>query len=181
MGARTLVRGACGLVLLVPLLVTSTPPSRPPVTSYRIRGQILDSGRNPLENAPVTLAARCGIDGFVLLRAGRTDCGYVLDDQGIPAALTDVDGAFYLDVVSSSGWFDSLAVAVVYPDTFLMGQPFSIHSATNAFPLTESVPHVNDGSFCTSSIEYTDQTTGYVYSFSPDTLVLGIPAATSHP
>jgi hypothetical protein len=148
--------------------------------SYRIRGQILDAGRNPLENTPVALAASCGAGGFVLLRAGHTACGYVLDDQGVPAALTDVDGAFYLDVVSSTGEFDSLAVAVVYPDTFLMGQPFSIYSATNAFSLTESVPHVNNGFFCTSSIEYTDRTTGYAYSFSPDTLVLGVPPAALH-
>jgi hypothetical protein len=125
-----------------------------------------------LRGVPVALAATCFPEGYTLLHGGRTPCAYVYPDKGIAAAVTDSAGAYYLDVWVGSFLGDSLAVAVVLPDTFLLGNPFRRKSARNEYSIREPFPRENEGFLCSDSIEYEDREVGDTYAFPPDTIIV---------
>jgi hypothetical protein len=164
---------ACGwLALLAPLVVTATPPEIPPYHSYRVWGKILKPGGEPMVNAAVALATNCGENGeYRLLRRGEGDCACTREDIGNAVALTDGAGSFYLNVATCQG-LDSLAVAVVQTDRFVMGEPFAAKDATSSYRVEDTRAHEEDGFLCITSTGYTTVVVGYSNSYPPDTLVV---------
>lgn len=163
---RRLFHIAALLILLVPLAVTSTPPH---IDWYlfQVRGHVVRPAGS-LDNYTVVLMVYdnwWGRGGWK--RVGECLEGRV-DDYGplISVDLTDANGAFALNA-SACEMFpdlatDTLVVAVLLPDTTLLGTPFRVNSVQGtAVEVTAS----EGGSLCDDN-EYT-YVDGYIYKFPP--------------
>ena len=117
----------CLFLVFLPLTVTSTPPAKPPLNSYRLSGKLLTPHGQPVPGATVAFATRC--QGSTLLLDDVNGCTcYQSDQPGHPSDRTGPDGSFSLDLVSCE-LFDSLAVAVVEADRVTMGSPYAVKDA----------------------------------------------------
>jgi len=177
MTTRAIVRALCWLAILVPLSVTSTPPAQPPLRSYRVQGQLLDSGGQPVSGATVTLAGRCHGTEYALLDPDLAQCGCV-QKQGTPSSRTGANGDFSINLVSCQA-FDSLAFAVIQTDTLITGDVVASSDAEKAV-WKEDVPGESQGFFfCATSTGYTTVQVGWIYSFPSETVTLN-PARSFH-
>lgn len=158
--------------ILLPLAVTSTPPEPPPVNVYRTGGILVRLSGGQVENIPMALAANCGFDGaWHLLRPGRNECGCVYPNKGSPVALTHPTGEFYVEVVSCD-LLESLAVAVVLPDTFFTGRSFARTSAYSVEPNEQEYWEEDEGYLCSDEVNLRMVQVGLRYSFDLDTLIV---------
>ena len=153
------------LILLVPLAVTSTPPH---IDWYlfRVSGHVVRPAGS-LDNYTVVLMkydVRRNQDGWA--RINECIVGRV-DRQGplVPVTLTNANGGFALSVAACDDYYgdiehDTLAVAILLPDTVLMGTPFRVNSVQRI-----AVEGKFEGdSPCDDGYTYVD---GYIYSFPP--------------
>jgi hypothetical protein len=170
MSTRAVVRALCWLAILVPLTVTSTPPAPPPLRSYRVHGQLLDSGGQPVSGATVTLAGRCYGTEYALLDPDLAHCGCI-QKQGTPSSHTDANGDFSINLVSCQS-FDSLAFAVLQTDTVITDDVVSSSDAEKE-AWKEDVPSESQGFFfCATSTGFTTVQVGWIYSFPSETVTL---------
>lgn len=165
-------RVAIVALLLVPMTVTSTSPL---IQWYifDIEGQILRSSGG-LENHSVALL------GY--RSAGRewkriqTCNGEGAEEFGpfITTSLTTAEGRFSLRVsVCGSGHpfcCDTLAVALVSPDTMIIGSPFRF-DAVKPTLLEKTGTEYDSGGCACDDDEYT-YVDGYIYEYPPDTLTI---------
>jgi hypothetical protein len=128
------------LVLLAPLAVTSTPPSIP-WDVFEVAGTLIRAVGSPADHT-VVLVRRDYCNGV------KQWCRLINCDieeasaygPFVPMTLTAADGRFSLRVaVCNSYWLDTLAVAVVYPDTMLAGDSF-IPGDLESTPITATRP-----------------------------------------
>lgn len=156
-GSLRLLRKACWTLLLVPLVVSSTPPSLPPYHEYVVDGSITRTGGGTLEGFAIVLMYK---------RSAPTE--WV---RGTSPALTDASGHFQV----RSGEFhlstvDSLAPAMVNPDTLIIGTPF---------PTSEDPGYANeslhsgrdDGFFCDKDVT-SWEVDGYTHYYENRILIL---------
>jgi hypothetical protein len=133
-----LARIGAVLVLLAPLAVSSDSPDLPPENRFSVFGTLTRSGGGPLENHTVALLAK----GLC------QDTTWALYPAAI--ALTRPDGRFSL---SQGGWYwelpCSLVVAVVWPDSMMLGTPF----AAEGQYVTEWDTRTNDGFLCDDTFD----------------------------
>lgn len=170
MSTRAAVRALCWLAILVPLSVTSTPPAQPPLRSYRIHGQLLDSGGQPVSGAIVALAGRCDSPEYALLGSDHAHCGCV-QKQGTPSSRTGSNGDFSINLVSCQS-FDSLAFAVLQTDTVITDDVVASSDAEKE-AWKEDVPSESQGYFfCATSTGFTTVQVGWIYSFPTETVTL---------
>jgi hypothetical protein len=105
-------------------------------------------------------------------RAGECIVGSVTEyGPLISVALTDENGAFALNTSECDDFgdlaSDTLAVAVVLPDTVLMGAPFRVNSGQRI----EAEVTVDEGGSLCDDNEYTF-VDGYIYRFPPRTITI---------
>lgn len=153
----TLARFGTILLLLVPLAVSSTPPLPPPVRQFDVRGTIVRSGGGSLSDHAITL-----------LWSRRPCASEWLRFPGA-AALTREDGSFSVTgkAFDYSESVCSLVVAVVFPDTLLLGTPFDEGEPYHTEEDTRS--STEDGFLCNET-HHTKFVTGYFY-FQDDVVV----------
>ena len=154
MNLRSLVRAAVGTLLLLPLAVSSTPPS---LFWYLhvVPGRV-ERASGSLANHTVVLFGQEGEQWQLLGQCDGEGAERVGTLRNV--FLTREDGRFQL-AVSVCRTLDSLAVAVVYPDTVILGEPFSPESVQPE--VVEKTGRREDGSFCDGD-EYSYED-GYVY------------------
>lgn len=167
---RCVFKVVCIVLMLAPLAVVSTPPELPPYYAYNITDQVMRSSDSSLENIPVVLAARCGGE-WRLIYPQETGCGYVFPDKGVTLALTRSNGRVSLSVYVQT-LLDSMAIAVVFLDTVILGKPFSRRSAQFDEPIEEEYWHEDDSFLCSDSIELRSKAVGWQYDFAPDTVIV---------
>jgi hypothetical protein len=157
--------------ILTPLAVVSTPPEPPLYHAYSIGVNVQSSAGAARENVPVALAARCYGEWRLLRPDAGNNCGYVYPDKGAAVALTNSQGRAGL-VVYCSMLLDSMAVAVVLPDTFVMGDLFRRAEQVASYPLEEEYWQEDDGFLCSDSVELRSRDAGTIHEFSSDTLIV---------
>ena len=136
MRTNTLARATCGLLMLAPLAVSSTSPSPPPGNGFSLDGTITRASGGSLANHVVVpivwnIAPGDGEVGF-----GCEDAGYFPNRTH---ALTDAAGRFELGFWSCETP-ETLAVAVLTPDTLIMGSVVPMDALRGSY-------QVNTGEF----------------------------------
>jgi hypothetical protein len=149
------------VLLLLPLVVTSTPP-RIDWFVFDVDGRVSRTS-GPLANHTVVLLGR---DSYMNTWAELYNCtsGNVMNHGPFELiSLTDDNGEFALRVPVCGGEFDSLAVGVIYPDTTIVGESFHFRSVTPTE--IEATGHSQEEGFlCDSEKEYT-YIDGYIYDY----------------
>lgn len=166
---RRFVPWICLLLVFLPLTVTSTPPAKPPLNSYRLQGRLVTSLGMPVAGATVAFATHCQGDLLVLGATNGCTCSQA-EEPGHPSDRTAPNGTFSLDLVSCE-LFDSLAVAIVEPDRVVTRDVYAVKDAQRA-DWNRPVP--NEGTsyfFCaTSTTGFSSVQVGSIYSFSEQTI-----------
>ncbi len=168
---RRFVPWICLLLVFLPLTVTSTPPARPPLNSYRLSGRLVTSLGTPIAGAPVAFAAHCRGELVVLNAANVCACSQG-NEPGHPSDRTAPDGTFSLDLVSCER-FDSLAVAVVGPNPVVKSKAYAVQDARRE-DWNRPVPNEGTGYFfcATSTTGFSNVQVGSIYSFAEQTVTL---------
>jgi len=160
----------CLFLVFLPLTVTSTPPAKPPLNSYRLSGHLTTPLGMPVTGARVAFVTRCGGGLLVLDDLNGCTCNQG-DEPGHPSDRTSIDGSFAIDLVSCE-LFDSLAVAVVEPDRVVTRDVYAVKDARQE-DWNQQVP--NQGTsyfFCATSTGFSTVRIGSVYSFSEGTITM---------
>jgi hypothetical protein len=115
---RAWIRAACWLLLVTPIVVTSTPPRPAPWHNFLVYGAVESRSGGSVGNYTVVLMGNPR-DTWKVLHSCPSA---VQDDYGgaQDIAITPANGRFWLDVWSCDRP-ESIAVAVVLPDTIIMG------------------------------------------------------------
>lgn len=166
---RRFVPWICLLLVLVPLAVTSSTPSPPPLNSFRLDGKLLTSHGFPIAGAKVAFATRCQGSMLVLDDLNGCTCNQG-EKPGHPSDQTAPDGSFSLDLVSCEV-FDSLAVVTVYPDHAVTRDVYAVKDAQRS-DWNQQVPDQSTSYFfCATSTGFTTARIGTVYAFSNRTVM----------
>ncbi len=144
------------VILLIPLIGVSTAPMPPPYNQFTITGFVLREDGGSVENIPVVLAHLTAYepDGYRIIRDYR--------GTGQDVALTYPGGTFHLSVRAPEQRPDTIAIAVVFPDSVIyFGEPIYVDSLT--FGTSTNSYKIESSGYCKSSdtVEYTE---GYLYS-----------------
>jgi hypothetical protein len=169
---RPRFRALVVLLMLVPLTVVSTPPEEPPYYGYSLTAQLMRTSAASPERFPIALAARCyGEWRLVYAGSGGSGCAYVFRDKGETTPLTDPRGLARFTVYTQT-LLDTMALAIVLPDTIVLGAPFVRAEATADYPIYEDRWREDEGYLCSDSIDLESELVGKEYIFPPDTLVV---------
>jgi hypothetical protein len=166
---RTWIRAACWLALLTPIVVTSTPPEPPPWHAFGVSGYLVSGSGGSVANYSVVLM-------------GEFDSGWRILHSCSPERaeewggtrdifLTDHWGRYYLSVWNCSAP-DSIAPAVVLPDTILFGPRIARRSLGN-FRYDRTYEIEEDGFLCDDEHDVT-VVDGYMYD-NLDSLKVMVP------
>ena len=128
---RKWVPRAVLIVLLVPMVVTSTEPLPIPVNCFSASGRVLEPGETPGENYTVVLVGRGA--GFSNNKWSRISHDAI--------TITSGSGGYRLEGCNLN-LPDSIATAVVLPDTIILSEPV-LTSRLDQFE--EKVPYTSDG------------------------------------
>jgi hypothetical protein len=135
--SRHLLRVVSCILLLVPLAVTSSQSPEPPYHIYYIDGSIERAGGGNLQGFTIVLMH--GVSGN-WRQSGAPD---LTDEQG--RFRVNSDEQYDLE-------FDSLVVAMVSPDTTLIGNPFPASEDESPYAV-ESLHHgIEDGFLCDDTV-----------------------------
>jgi hypothetical protein len=152
----TSARSICLFALVASVAVGFSEPELTPVpyVEYQLNGQLVRKDGGSVNRVPV---------GLVASTPGRT---YKLYSTSL--ALTGPSGRFIV-AASSLEPVDSIAAAVVLPDTFLMGMPRDAQAPEFRQSIEDT--YLDDGGFFCGDKEKS-RVAGTVYFFSFDTLVV---------
>ena len=117
MSTGSLARAACVLLMLAPLAVLSTTPTPPPGRGFSLEGTITRAGGGSLANHVVVPILWNAAPGDGQIGFGCEVAGYLSNRTH---TLTDNAGRFSLGFWTCETP-ETLAVAVLTPDTLIMG------------------------------------------------------------
>ncbi len=123
--------------LMVPIVVSSTPPSPPPCHWFRFKGRVSVEGGGSAQNYTVVVLGRGGKMVPGEWNTIHSDCVDTDYGSARDVALTDVDGDFDLSVWTRDPP-DSLAVAVVQPSSLTVGNAI-VRQGLDSNPIEETV------------------------------------------
>lgn len=130
------VRVLAWTILLAPIVVTSSSPDVPPGHCYDISGFVVRNDGRPVEDAAVVMLVWIGDFGGGWLRGD--ECCFSR------ATLTNVHGRYGLRTCAHAR-VDSVAAAVVTPDTIIVSQGYRV---SRQHVTVDEVPETEDGFFC---------------------------------
>ena len=170
---RTLILRIAGwLVLLIPLVGITSEPLPEPWYEFSFVGRLERSGGGPLQGYPVVVVQDSSIAPYWgTLRSCATR--WPLQQPAEDISLTTDEGYFSLHVVLCSPPHDTLAVAVVLPDTIIVGSRIDrrqIHYSE----YQQYYSYTEEKSFCGDKMVEGDYLAGYSYR-RVDSLVVTIP------
>jgi len=117
------------------MLVTSTQPEPIPVNCFSVSGKVLKPGGEPGENYTVVFLGKGG--GFGISKKWSR-----ISNDAI--TITSETGVYQLEACDLN-IPDSIATAVVLPDTMILSEPVRTSSLEQ---FEERGPHTSDGLFC---------------------------------
>ncbi len=167
---KTSIRILAIIMLLMPLAVTSTPPAQPPWHHFDLSGFLKSDSDGSVSN--YTVGAMEHIRGsWRLVHSCRVA---VADDYGgtNDVFLTGNFGRYYLSIWCCSPP-ESIAAAIVLPDTILMGKAIARASILYPQEHTGTYEEGGGGFFCEQS-DTKQYVQGYMYGYI-DSLVLQVP------
>ena len=156
---RGLVALAISACVLGPMVVSSTSPTPPPFHEFHASGTLVRRDGGALANFTVVLV-RGDSTGFYPILWAEPDLR--------PIAVTDTGGEFDVSIRLRDKP-DQLALATLVPGGSVnLGEAFS---PDIVIPNTVTGKHVREGTACAAHME-TEVTTGYIYWFSGQVLVV---------
>ncbi len=168
---RRFIPWICLLLVFLPLTVTSTPPAKPPLNSYRLNGRLVTPLGMPIAGATVAFATQCQGEVLVLDESNGCTCNQS-EESGHPSDRTKPDGTFSLDLVSCDV-FENLAVAVVEPNRVQTSDAYAVKDAHRE-DWNRPVPSEGTSYFfcATSSTGLSTIQIGAIYSFTETTVTM---------
>lgn len=168
MNTRKWICAACWVAVLTPIVVTSTPPLPPPWHSFSVDGTVESRSGGSVENYTVVLMGNPDGTWRILQSCDRA----VQQDYGgeHDISITRSNGRFGLNVWSCDRP-DSIAAAVVLPDTIIMGSP--VWRRDYYYQEFRREHETSDGGLCANEEDHI-VIEGYMY-YGIDSLVVPVP------
>lgn len=156
--------------MLAPIVVTSTPPIPSPAHCFSASGFVRHSNGDPAANYTVIMVARGRFSPSLGWERLLSRCGRPEDWSG-PVAITDSNGRFRVSPCACVEP-DSIAVAVVLPDTMIVGDPIRRRSLSR-YETDVDDSYTEDGFLCDDTVKssYVDY---YTYQHV-DSIIVPVP------
>ena len=162
---KNICRSLTILLILVPMVVVYSNSVAPPYHQFTVTGEIEREGGGSRENFVVVVLVKplwLGTDSLRTYKIFYPDIDYEKRLRSTPMALTDQDGAFWLQIKSVQP-IDSITAAVFFPDQmFITGDTLCVGDLRMS-ALTYRI-RSDGGGCCASPVQSNElYTEAYIY------------------